>query len=159
MANTTQDTLSLDLQQKLLNAQQINQTNPQDISEPVTVSVTGLLLETVIGLAIVIGLIFLTVYLFKKLQGAKWMSENQQAIDMEILQNKMLGPQQRIVLAKIGSDFMLLGVTNENINLIKMIDSSQIDQDFTENQAVGQEFSQSVNQLLAKFRKDGGVKS
>lgn len=148
------DSLTPDLQAKLLRVQEANASDSAvNLSEPVTRSVSSLVLETFIGLALVIGLIFLTVYLMKKLQSSKWGQDNGNPLDLEVIQTKMMGPHQRLVIARVQNEFILLGVTNENITFLKEINSQGIDVELLGQSPAGQEFSQTVNQLLAKFKK------
>lgn len=149
------DTLSPELQAKLLRAQETSAGGIDSAlsSEPVTRSVSGLLFETILGLAVVIGLIFLTVYLMKRLQNSKWGNENGSPIDLEVIQTKMVGPQQRLVIARVQGEFVLMGVTQENITFLKQLDSTSIDPDLKVTIPAGQEFSNSVNALLSKFKK------
>lgn len=141
---------------KLKRVNEINDAIPDStpVQETVTRSVSGLLVETVLGLALVIGLIFLTVYLIKKLQNAKWGQESTQMIDLEVVQTKLIGPNQRLVIARIQNEFVLLGVTNENISYLKELDKSTLDPELLAPNTSGVEFSQTVNQLLAKFKKN-----
>ncbi len=141
---------------KLKRVNEINDAIPDStpVQETVTRSVSGLLVETVLGLALVIGLIFLTVYLIKKLQNAKWGQESTQTIDLEVVQTKLIGPNQRLVIARIQNEFVLLGVTNENISYLKELDKSTLDPELLAPSTSGVEFSQTVNQLLAKFKKN-----
>ena len=151
----TLDQLSPELQAKLLRAQEVNQASQiTDVNEPNTRSVSSLLFETFIGLAIVIGLIFLTVYIMKRLQSSKWGQDSANQLDLEVIQTKMIGPQQRLVIVRVQNEFILLGVTQENISIVKQIDSVGIDKDLLNTPSVGAEFSSTVNQLLARFKKD-----
>lgn len=89
----------------------------------------------------------------KKLQNSKWGQDNGNPLDLEIIQTKMMGPHQRLVIARVQNEFILLGVTNENVTFLKEINSQGIDVELLGQSPAGQEFSQTVNQLLAKFKK------
>jgi len=74
-------------------------------------------------LAFVVAIILLSVKLLKKLSPQLKRSNNGDTI--KIISSNWIGPKKALFLIKIASKYLLIGVTENNINLIKEIDDQQ----------------------------------
>ncbi len=73
----------------------------------------------IFGLFLVIGLIYLTGILYKKLSKIKLSDESDDKYDIQIVSSTSLGQNKNLFVVKIKSKCCLLGATQNNITLIK----------------------------------------
>lgn len=85
-------------------------------AEPAVTKPGAAMLQTLLGLALVIGLIFALAWLSKRLGGA--LPGNSKI--MKILAVLPVGPREKIVLVEVGGQQMMLGVTPGQINTLQI---------------------------------------
>jgi len=133
-----------------------NGAGPELLQQTEEVSVSALVIKTVFGLLFIVVLIVVLVYLMKKLQGGKF-NRLTQGTDIEILEVAPLGQHQKIVSVKIQSKIMVLGVTQQTINTLTTLegeDAQRYLMSATQTGITSGQFSQTVNQLLSKFKRE-----
>lgn len=92
----------------------------------------GGVLRSIISLLIVVGLIYLTAWFYKKLN--KFNTQSFSKDTQETLINKFkihssqtLGANRNLYIVEINGKYLVLGVTQSNINLLKEFDKNDID--------------------------------
>ena len=75
-----------------------------------------------IALAFVLGLIFLSAYLYKKLSGSKLFSSKSR-IPIHTISSLPLGDKRMLVIVEITGQYYFLGVTAHAINLLTKLDA------------------------------------
>ena len=73
----------------------------------------------IFGLFLVIGLIYLTGILYKKLSKIKLSDESDDKYNIQIITSTALGQNKNLFVVKINSKYCLLGATQNSITLIK----------------------------------------
>lgn len=71
-------------------------------------------------------LIFFGAYYTSRFLGGYQMKKNKNA-NLKIIEAISVGPQKTVQIVKVGSEFVLIGVSKERITYIKTIDSANID--------------------------------
>ncbi len=125
------------------------------VAIPEEVNIGELIAKIVFGLIFIIVLIVVLVYLMKKLQGGSF-NKLTQGTEIEILEVAPLGQQQKIVSVKVLSKVLVLGVTQQSINTLTTLEDEDAQAYLREAMQTGissGQFSQSVNQLLSKFKR------
>ncbi len=125
------------------------------VAVPEEVNVGELIAKIVFGLIFIVVLIVVLVYLMKKLQGGNF-NKLTQGTEIEILEVAPLGQQQKIVSVKVLSKVLVLGVTQQSINTLTTLEDEDAQAYLREAMQTGissGQFSQSVNQLLSKFKR------
>lgn len=92
----------------------------------------------IMSLIIVLGVIFFSAFILKRLQPTIKQSQG-----LKIVTSLHLGPKERLVVAQVGDEQLLLGVTAGQINLIKPLDTS-----LEVKAPISNEFSDSLLSLL-----------
>lgn len=92
----------------------------------------GGVFRSVISLAIVIGLIYFTAWLYKKLNkfnSQKFTKDsNSSSINkFNIVSSQTLGQNKALYVVEINNQYLVLGATQSNINLLKEFSKSDID--------------------------------
>ncbi len=129
-----------------------NLTQDQTAEE---VSVSTLVIKTFLGLAFIILLIVVLVYLMKKLQGSTFNKFAGQS-DLEVLEMTPLGQQHKIMTVKLHEKILVLGVTQHSINTLTTIEGEEAQRYLSKASQTGVasgQFNQTVNQLLSKFKR------
>lgn len=75
-----------------------------------------------LALAFVIGLVFLSAWLFRKISFGRVPAIGSQASDLKISARIPLGEKRFLMVVSIAEKHFLLGVTPQNINLISELD-------------------------------------
>ena len=73
----------------------------------------------VLGLAVVIGLVYLTAILYKKLTKIKLDDVTDDKFAIQILSSTSLGQNKNLYVIKVDSSYSLIGATNSTITHIK----------------------------------------
>jgi len=68
----------------------------------------GAMLQTLLSLALVVGLIFVAAYFLRRLQGGRGFGGNG---PLRVVGGLMLGPRERIVVLEIGEHWLVVGMT------------------------------------------------
>lgn len=83
----------------------------------------SIIIKLILSLAIIIGLIYLTVFLLKKL-GNRTVPNSENLI--KVIAKSYLTPKQSLYIVKLGSSYSVLGVGESAVNHIKDISSEEI---------------------------------
>lgn len=86
-------------------------------SSPVT---TGVLLETLLGLILVLVIIAFLAWLLRK----SGQFQSSSSGDLFIISSLALGPRERAVLLQVGDQQLLVGVTSQNIQILHVLDKN-----------------------------------
>lgn len=92
----------------------------------------GGILRSIISLAIVIGLIYVTAWLYKKLNcfNAQKFTKEVEGADInkfKVLASQSLGANKNLHVVEINGKYLVLGSTQNNISLLKEFDKSLFD--------------------------------
>ncbi|NOQ93331.1 MAG: flagellar biosynthetic protein FliO [Methylophaga sp.] len=79
---------------------------------------TGALVETLLGLLLVLAIIAFLVWLLRK-TGQFQTSSNS---EMHIVANLALGPRERAILLQVGKQQILVGVTSQHVQTLHVLD-------------------------------------
>lgn len=118
-----------------------------------------LLLNTLFGLAIFVGIMYLA-YLATKYVGKRYSSMGgRSGSNLEIVEAVTVGKDSRLVIAAAGDKYFLLGITSQNISLIKEFSSDELE--YVRSEAKTAEtmtFAQALKiNLSEKFGKDKNI--
>ena len=86
--------------------------------------IAGILFKLFVSLVLVIGLIYVSVFLLKKFNNRAYPNAGQ---FLDILGKSYLTPKQSLFLVKIASTYAVLGVSENSINLIKELSPEEAD--------------------------------
>lgn len=105
------------------------------------------------SLGIVVGLMFLVVYMFKKVGMGKTGISNSSLI--RVMDTRMIAPKKYVAVLQLADEFVAVGVTDESINLLTRLEPTE---NLQEIARVGNErgeapLSQSFTTLLNKAVK------
>jgi flagellar biosynthetic protein FliO len=99
-----------------------NTTNPEDLSNILnTGGYEPNYFSMLFGLVVVIGLIYLTAILYKKLTKIKIDNSQNEEHKIEIISSTSLGQNKNLYVIKVDSTYSLIGATQNNITHIKDI--------------------------------------
>ena len=83
-------------------------------------------LSLFLGLFLVVGLIYLTGYIYQKLTKVKMNSVDDLLNKPEIISTTPLGQGKNIHVVKINDEYILIGATQNSINFLKNLDKDYI---------------------------------
>jgi len=118
-------------------------------------SLGSLIFEMMIALVLVIGLILALAWVLSKMKNSKLAGKNRLE-GLDILGSTWIAQNQRITMVAVGPKVLVLGVTQENINQLAILeddDAAQFLMAREKNAVTPAQFSATVNQLLSGFRK------
>ncbi|MCP5228394.1 MAG: flagellar biosynthetic protein FliO [Candidatus Accumulibacter sp.] len=90
--------------------------------EPPGVSLTTML-QTLFGLAAVIGVLFLAAYLLRRLNGGRGFGSNG---PMRVVGGLMIGTRERIVLVEIGDTWLVVGLVPGQIRTLHTLPKGEL---------------------------------
>jgi flagellar protein FliO/FliZ len=76
---------------------------------------TGMLLQTILALVLVIGVLFLAAYLLRKLNGGRGFGSSG---PLRVVGGLMIGTRERIVLVEIGDTWIVVGLVPGQIRTL-----------------------------------------
>lgn len=119
----------------------------------------GIALRFGFSLLVVLGLIWVLYRLARKVRRMDLPpSEGGKAVQM--LESYYVGPQQKVLLMRVGENrVVLVGATQESLHTLLQIEGDEAKSLLQNAQAAvvtPAQFSETVNQMLSRFRKDGG---
>lgn len=111
------------------------------------------------SLAIVVALIFVLYRLARKVRKMD-LPPSQGGRAIQLLENYHVGSQQKILLMRVGENrAILVGITQESMHTLAQFDGEDarvLLHASTAPLVTPAQFSETVNQMLSRFRKDGG---
>lgn len=116
----------------------------KNIASPGAVGIGSLVSQMFLGLFVVIVLIFIVLFLLKKLQYNKILPQSNYGFS--ILDQFGIGQNQKLLVVKVQGKALLLGVSQQNIQLIKELD-------LVDQQPSSKTFSKSIDLALNAFKK------
>jgi flagellar biogenesis protein FliO len=118
------------------------------------VSVGGLFLQIVFGLAFVLLLAVVTIRGLKRMQGRMLARPGSGGGMLEVMETCYLGPQQKVIVLRMHDEVGVLGVTKEGIRLLTVLKQPAGEigaaRRGDSNPAA---FSDNLNKLLDRFKK------
>jgi flagellar biosynthetic protein FliO len=84
----------------------------------------SIIFKLVVSLAVIVGLIYLTVFLLKKLNN-KGLPGNDSMI--KIISRSYLTPKQSLYIVKLGESYSVLGVGESSVSHIKDLSADEVD--------------------------------
>jgi flagellar protein FliO/FliZ len=101
-------------------------------------SLTGTILPSFtrigISLAIIIGVIYASVFLLKRLSGQKIGRRGKRTI--EVVEQAFLAPKKSVCLLKLADRAVLVGITDNNINLLTEMPWDELPEDYIQKATV-----------------------
>jgi flagellar biosynthetic protein FliO len=105
-------------------AQDTLKTLPMPPTMEFGVGVFGTIVKLLLALAVVVGLIYLSIFLLKKLSG-RTMANTEQLI--RVVGKSYLTPKQSLYIVKLGLKYAVLGVGDNSVSLIKELSSEEVE--------------------------------
>ncbi len=105
----------------------LNYAQPTPVPPPNMVSTS---IRMILSLLVIIALIYLLVYILKRYS---YSSSTGGTPLIKVISFSYLRPKEALYLVRVGEKLLLLGVTSNSINLIKELDDSDFDIEFSEN--------------------------
>ncbi len=84
---------------------------------PALPSAGGSLLTVILGLAVVLGMIVAVAWLFKRLSGGVLGMSSR----VRVMGGAMVGPKERVVIVEVEGEWLVLGVTAQQVNLLNKL--------------------------------------
>jgi len=91
----------------------------------------GTYVQTGLALALIVGLLFGTALLLRKLSGGKGFGQG----GMKIVGGVALGPRERIVLVEVGEDWLVIGIVPGQIRTLHHLPKGSSQQDNPDSKA------------------------
>jgi flagellar protein FliO/FliZ len=104
---------------------------------------SGTVLQAVLGLALILGLLFLATYLLRRLNGGRGFGTNG---PLRIVGGLMISTRERIVLLEVGDVWLLVGIGPGQIRTLHTMPKGQIQASSTVEQPFGQWLKQMIEQ-------------
>jgi flagellar biogenesis protein FliO len=121
-------------------------------------SLGRLALKMMVGLGVVLFLIYVLYRLARRARGMDVKSGDAPTRLMQVLETSFVGPNQRLVMVRVGANrILVVGSTPEQVHTLADIQGEEalnmLEQSQTHPISPAQ-FSETVNHLLRRFRKD-----
>ncbi len=84
---------------------------------------TGMMLQTVVGLALVLGLLFLAAYLLRRLNGGRGFGGNG---PLRLIGGLMISPRERIIIVEVGDTWLVVGVGPGQIRTLHTMPKGEV---------------------------------
>jgi flagellar protein FliO/FliZ len=108
----------------------------------------SLILRLFLSLVLIIGLIYLSLFLLKK--SSLGLKKNRAGDLIQVLEKCYISPKKGIFIVKVGSKLLALGVTETQINLLSELDSSSESKSDLKDKAVSEK--EMAGTLLQKIK-------
>jgi len=119
----------------------------------------GIFIRLAISLGVVLALIWALYRVARKVRRMD-MPPSEGGKALQMIENYFVGPNQKILLMRVGeTKVLLLGATQTSIQVLTQIEGEEAKMIMTNAKAsvvTPAQFSETVNQMLSRFRKDGG---
>jgi len=120
----------------------------QSAAVPDTPGVPGsAMLQTIFGLALIIGLLFLGAYLLRRLNGGKAFGNTG---PMRIVGGLMVSPRERIVLLEVGDTWVVIGIVPGQIKTLHTLPKG----DMPSNPGTERRFGSWLKQMAERKNED-----
>lgn len=106
------------------------------------------LLQVLFGLAVVLGAIVGMAWLFKRLSGGMLGASNR----LKVVSGTMVGPKERVVIVELEGEWLVLGVTPQQVNLLSKLPRPEGAE--TEVAPAAEPFARWLKAAMDKNRKD-----
>jgi len=159
-----QDNGNAEMEKKLQNLNLILDSNrAQNVGAMTVPSGTpdfaGIALRFGFSLLVVLGLIYVLYRLARKVRRMD-LPPSEGGKSLQLLENYYVGPHQKVFLMRVGENrVVLVGSTQDSLNTLLQIEGDEAKSMLTNAKAATvtpAQFSETVNQMLSRFRKDGG---
>ncbi len=130
-------------------------SNVNNLESPTgsTFDTVGQTISVIFVLIFTIGMIYFFAYLAKKFKfGSSAFANN----NINIIEYKNIGNNNNLILASIGSKYILLGSSKDKVNLICELKEDELDLSKTENKFENINF---IDVLNKKLKNENGTKS
>ncbi len=94
-------------------------------------------LKLLFSLSFVIGMIFLTTYLYKKFSNTNIGKLGSKGTFLKVLTTLPIGTKKYLSVIKAGDKFLLIGITDNSVNLITELENVEIEESSSKNNFVG----------------------
>lgn len=108
----------------------------------------SLIIRLFLSLVLIIGLIYLSLFLLKK--SSLGLKKNRAGNSIQVLERCYISPKKGIFIVKVGSKLLALGVTETQINLLSELDSSPESKSDLKDKAVSKK--EMAGTLLQKIK-------
>lgn len=108
----------------------------------------SLIIRLFLSLVLIIGLIYLSLFLLKK--SSLGLKKNRAGDLIQVLEKCYISPKKGIFIVKVGSKLLALGVTETQINLLSELDSSPESKSDLKDKAVSEK--EMTGTLLQKIK-------
>ena len=105
------------------------------------------MLQTIFGLALIIGLLFLGAYLLRRLNGGKAFGNTG---PMRIVGGLMVSPRERIVLLEVGDTWVVIGIVPGQIKTLHTLPKG----DMPSNPGTERRFGSWLKQMAERKNED-----
>lgn len=105
-------------------AQDSLKTLPMPPSIEFGAGIFGTIVKLILALVVVVGLIYLSIFLLKRLSG-RTMPNTDQLI--KVMGRSYLTPKQSLYIVKLGVKYAVLGVGENTVNLIKELSPEEVE--------------------------------
>jgi flagellar protein FliO/FliZ len=102
------------------------------------------LLQMLAGLALVVGLIFASLWLLKKISAPRGATAGL----LRVVAGTAVGPRERVVLVEIGDDWLVLGVAPGQVNTLHRLPRRDPPAPPTETPALSKEFGARLRSIM-----------
>jgi flagellar biosynthetic protein FliO len=105
-------------------AQDTLKTLPLPPSIEFGAGIFGTIVKLILALVVVVGLIYLSIYLLKRLSGRNMPYADQL---IKVIGRSYLTPKQSLYVVKLGAKYAVLGVGENTVNLIKELSAEEVE--------------------------------
>jgi|GEM_PF-3137859 len=132
----------------------LNQTFNAETSQVSVPSVTGTVLPSlsrvIISLLVIVTLIYLSVFLMRRLSGGRIHSGREKTV--QVLEQTYIAPKKSVCLLKLADRLVLIGVSDAGISLLTEIDYGSLPSEcLKKNSAAPEGFSGFLNGAIGKL--------
>ena len=110
-------------------------------------------LKMLIVLGILLGGLVIALYFTKKIMRKTGQSKGKM---IRVLENNYVGVKKSISLVEVPGAVLVLGITNDNINLLAKIDDVEIVNKVTrpEDEKISQSFSDHIQKISSRYKRE-----
>lgn len=123
-------------------------TGPAISADGSTLDATGSVIQMLLGLGLVIGLLYATLHILRRIGGGN----TQAGAMLKILGAAAVGPRERVVLVEVADRILVLGVAPGRVNTLHTLDAGDIprDPDGGRSLSGGKDFQTWLKQTLER---------